>query len=110
MRSRDLTLPPEPLPQSVVEDQLVIGKNMTIKIDVYNAGDRYARAPSSRTAAAAARATHRRDARRRETPSALRRPRRNRRAVQKNFFCFRAASAGATKTKAFLSRFSSTTT
>lgn len=43
MPSRDLTVPPEPLPQSVVEDQLVIGKNMTIKIDVYNAGDRYAR-------------------------------------------------------------------
>ena len=41
----DLTVPPEPLPQSVVEDQLVIGKNMTIKIDVYNAGDRYARPP-----------------------------------------------------------------
>lgn len=45
MPSRDLTVPPEPLPQSVVEDQLVIGKNMTIKIDVYNAGDRYARPP-----------------------------------------------------------------
>ena len=26
----------------MVEDQLVIGKNMTIKIDVYNAGERYA--------------------------------------------------------------------
>jgi hypothetical protein len=108
VRSRDLTLPPEPLPQSVVEDQLVIGKNMTIKIDVYNAGDRYARAPSSRTAAAAARATHRRDARRRETPSALRRRVETAAPCKKTFFV--SAPPPRARRKPKPSRFSSTTT
>ena len=88
----------------------MIGKNMTIKIDVYNAGDRYARAPFvPNRGRRGARDPPPRRAASRDAVSA-RRPRRNRRAVQKNFFCSAPASAGETKTKAVLSRFSSTTT